>query len=118
MDTNDTTFKTSNVIDITNTADATNSPYTLDFDDNLGDMDQWLPDTITIGDGMSNDLVINRPGKQPLKVADTLEKIMDRLSIIEPDFDKMDRYPALEEAYNNYKIIEAMLVDGANKDNG
>jgi hypothetical protein len=41
---------------------------------------------------------------------------MDRLAILEPDFDKMDRYPALREAYDNYKIIEALLTNNENND--
>jgi hypothetical protein len=65
----------------------------------------------TLTHSYDSDLTITRPGKPPLKVADTLEQIMERLSIIEPDFDKMDRYPALREAYNNYKTIEALLTE-------
>lgn len=62
-----------------------------------------------------NDFVINRPGKPPLRVGETLESIMDRLSILQPDFDKMDRYPALREAYLNYKTIEALLTSEDNE---
>ena len=67
-------------------------------------------DTITITDSNDYDFTINRPGKPPLRVGETLERIMERLAILEPDFDKMDRYPALREAYNNYKTIEALLT--------
>jgi len=71
-------------------------------------------DTFTITDSsiasLPDDLIINRPGKSPLKVAQTLESIMERLAILEPDFDKMYRYPALREAYDNYKTIEALLA--------
>ena len=65
----------------------------------------------TIDTTTHNEISIRREGKQPIKVAETLEKIMERLSIIEPDFDKMERYPALQEAYNNYRAIEALLTD-------
>lgn len=57
---------------------------------------------------VSEDLVINRPGKPPLKVAETLEAIMKRLAIIQEDFEKLEKYPALKEAYDNYKLIEAL----------
>lgn len=67
-------------------------------------------DTITITDPGDYDLVVNRPGKPPLKVGQALDQIMERLAILEPDFDKMDRYPALREAYDNYKTIEALLT--------
>ena len=79
----------------------TYSPYTVGTD------------TFTITDSSItnvDDLIINRPGKSPLKVAQTLESIMERLAILEPDFDKIDRYPALREAYDNYKTIEALLA--------
>jgi hypothetical protein len=56
----------------------------------------------------SNDVFINRNGKQ-IPVAKTLEHIMERLCIIEPSFEKMEKYPALKEAYDNYKLIEALI---------
>ena len=70
----------------------------------------YSADTITITDPGDYDLVVNRPGKPPLKVGQALDQIMERLAILEPDFDKMDRYPALREAYDNYKTIEALLT--------
>ena len=73
-------------------------------------------DTITITDSSYGEFVINRPGKQPMHVAETLEKIMDRLAIIEPDLAKMEKYPALKEAYDNYKIIEGMLLNNDSND--
>jgi hypothetical protein len=93
-----------------------NDLLTIDVDSTVHTYDYSGVDTITIGDPNDYDLTINRPGKPPMRVADTLEKIMERLSIIEPDFDKMDRYPALREAYDNYKLIEAMLT--GNEPNG
>jgi len=74
------------------------------------------PTSVTWESQQNYDLTIQREGKPPLRVAETLEKIMDRLAILEPDFDKMDRYPALREAYDNYKLIEAMLT--GNEPNG
>ena len=62
------------------------------------------------------DITLQRPGKPPLKVAETLECIMARLAILEPDFDKMEKYPALKEAYDNYKIIEGMLLNNDSDD--
>lgn len=88
------------------------------IDNSLIDYTWHTADTLTITDPDNYDLTIQRPGKPPLKVADTLEKIMERLSIIEPDFDKMEKYPALKEAYDNYKTIEALLTDGEHSGNG
>jgi len=87
-----------------------NDLLTVNVDSSVYSYDYSGVDTITIDDPSDYDLTINRPGKPPMKVGETLEKIMDRLAILEPDFDKMDRYPALREAYDNYKLIEAMLT--------
>lgn len=65
----------------------------------------------------SNDVVIKRPGKEEIKVGATLDAIMERLCIIEPAFEKLEKYPALKEAYNNYKMIEALIKnDEGNED--
>ena len=64
----------------------------------------------------SEDVVITRPGMIPLHVGKTLDMIMDRLCIIEPSFQLMDKYPALEEAYDAYKIIEDMCRAGDKQD--
>ena len=86
------------------------------------DHNEWLvddfsfTDTITIDNSTSSDFVIKRPGKPSINVAETLECIMARLAILEPDFDKMEHYPALKEAYDNYKIIEGMLMNNDSND--
>lgn len=62
------------------------------------------------------DVVIRRPDKPDLAVASTLDMIMDRLCIIEPSFKLMNKYPALKEAYDAYKAIEAMCSMGDKED--
>jgi hypothetical protein len=59
-----------------------------------------------------SDLVISRPGRPDIRVGETLEAIMERLAILAPDFDKMEKYPALRAAYDNYRTIEAMIGSG------
>lgn len=56
------------------------------------------------------DVVIKRDGKPDIYVGETLAKITERLAIIEPDLDKMSKFPALKEAYDNYKMIEALVA--------
>lgn len=70
----------------------------------------------TIDTTTYNDISIHREGKQPIKIVETLEKIMERLSIIEPDLEKMEKYPALREAYENYRAIEALISNDESKD--
>jgi len=72
---------------------------------------RWTPITANTTAGLT-DVMISRPGKPDLAVASTLDMIMDRLCIIEPSFKLMDKYPALKEAYDAYKAIEAMCRMG------
>lgn len=70
----------------------------------------------TASASITDDITITRPGKPPMKVAETLETILERLLIIEADFQKMEKYPALKEAYDNYKLIEALVSGEDNED--
>jgi hypothetical protein len=51
---------------------------------------------------------------QTIEVGKTLKMLMDRLCVIEPNFKLIEKYPALREAYEHYKMMEALL---ANEDN-
>lgn len=63
------------------------------------------------------DVVIRRPGKPEIKVGASLDAILERLCIIEPAFEKLEKYPALKAAYDNYKMIEALIKnDEGNED--
>lgn len=64
---------------------------------------------------INNDVIIKRPGKSDIHVAKTLEVLMDRLSVIEPKIELIEKYPALHEAYENYKLIEALLINEDNE---
>jgi hypothetical protein len=63
--------------------------------------------TVSIDD----DIVLHRDGKQSIKVGETLDTIMDRLCILQPNLEKMEQYPALKAAYDNYKMIEALIAN-------
>ena len=69
-----------------------------------------------VDDYSGNDITIRRKGKQDIAVGKTLDTIMERLCIIEPSFEKLEKYPALKEAYENYKLIEAMLMNDQGND--
>lgn len=45
------------------------------------------------------------------EVAAMMETLKERLLIITPDFEKHEKYPALKEAYEHYKLIEAMCKE-------
>ena len=64
----------------------------------------------------NNDIVLKRKGKDDLHVGKAIDAIMERLCIIEPAFELLEKYPALREAYTNYKIIETMVKNGNHND--
>lgn len=66
----------------------------------------WSNDTVI---QTQNEIIISRPGQADIRVGESLEAIMKRLAILSPDFDKMEKYPALRAAYENYLLIEAMI---------
>lgn len=67
-------------------------------------------------DYSNNDIVLKRNGKDDLRVGAAIDAIMERLCIIEPAFELLEKYPALREAYNNYKLIETMVKHGDHDD--
>ena len=44
------------------------------------------------------------------EMATLMETLKERLLILTPNFEKMEQYPALKEAYEHYKLIEALCV--------
>jgi hypothetical protein len=45
------------------------------------------------------------------KLMDRMTKMEERLAILEPNQELQDKYPALQEAYEAYKIIEKLVHD-------
>ena len=44
------------------------------------------------------------------EMATLMETLKERLLMLTPNFEKMEQYPALKEAYDHYKLIEALCV--------
>lgn len=63
-----------------------------------------------------NDITISRPGGKQLKIANTLERIMEQMMLIVPDDDELDNNPALKAAYNNYLEVLHASRDPAAKE--
>jgi hypothetical protein len=42
------------------------------------------------------------------EMAEVIETVKERLLILTPAFEKHEKYPALKEAYEHYKLIEAL----------
>jgi hypothetical protein len=60
-------------------------------------------------EGEDADLVING-----VKLSDILNGITDRLSILQPKLELLEKYSNLREAYEHYKTLEALLHEDNN----
>lgn len=54
---------------------------------------------------ITSPLVVTTPDGKRYDITKILDAIMDQLCIIMPDAAKMEKYPALQEAYNEYKRL-------------
>ena len=50
-------------------------------------------------------------------LAETLQRIQDRLAILVPNPKLLNKYEALQQAYEHYKTLEALCVEQYNPDN-
>jgi len=57
-------------------------------------------------EGPNADLIINEQS-----LSDWMQAVNKRLSILQPKPELHEKYTALEEAYNHYKTLEALLYD-------
>lgn len=67
--------------------------------------------TYTVGTGINGDATWVDYDSKINTVSSRLDKIEERLLIIQPDQELMKKYPALKEAYDHYKLIEALVND-------
>lgn len=72
----------------------------------------------TFGTGYSSDLQVNGAanfeGNVTIKGVDIvklLETIQDRLAILVPDPEKLEKYQALKKAYEHYKLLETLVKE-------
>jgi len=70
------------------------------------------------GTGFSSDLQVkgsaNFDGNVTIKGVDLvklLETIQDRLAILVPDPEKLEKYQALKKAYEHYKLLETLVKE-------
>lgn len=60
--------------------------------------------TITDADGNEYDVI------------EFLKTVSERLLVLHPVFEAHEKYPALKEAYDHYKMMEALLLNGSKKE--
>lgn len=88
-----------------NTTYTTSPPYTVTNATSTSTI--TIDPTINDGDiEVSGDIKVN--GKS---LKDFMEKVSDRLSILTPDPKLLEKYDALKEAYEHYKILEKLCTD-------
>jgi hypothetical protein len=46
-----------------------------------------------------------------INIVDMLQKIQDRLAILVPDPKRLEKYAALQEAYEHYRTLEALCIE-------
>jgi hypothetical protein len=84
---------------------------------NQGQAGQYLTagDGITVsGSGSWQSLDLNLPdNKDFIELKGRIEGIEQRLAIVVPNEALQARFPALQEAYNHYKLIEKLVNDQA-----
>ena len=82
-------------------ADTSTYPSSITFD-NFNDFDS----DINVAEGA--DIKI---GNKSLK--EFMSKMEDRLAILQPDPDKLEKFEALKKAYEHYKTVEALCLEDA-----
>jgi len=63
--------------------------------------------TVTI----HGELVIT-DGENEVNVSDFIKTMQDRMLILQPNLEAMEEYPALKDAYDQYKMLEKLLTEG------
>lgn len=103
---------------------AGNSPITSSVTIPSGSSNQWVTTNSITGNGnltgsglhVTSDAEfegnIKWKGKDLGKMLETIEK---RLSILVPDPKKLEKYEALQKAYNHYKLLEALCYSDEDK---
>jgi hypothetical protein len=69
---------------------------------------------ITISSGFGNDTTISvdlKNNKDFQELSSKIEAIEARLAILVPNMELQERFAALQEAYNHYKLIEKLVND-------
>lgn len=103
-----------NTINITNTGTGTSgSSYTLNYPTSVTGWTNSITHNLTqtaTGQlnltGESADIVINGQS-----LNQTLQTIQDRLAILVPDPEKLEKFEALRQAYEHYKTLEALCCE-------
>lgn len=82
------------------------------------DGSKWIKPSVTMSGGgggnycvtsTSSNISVSNIENEVIDLKKEIYAIRDRLLILVPDPAKLEKYNALKEAYDNYKLLEAML---------
>lgn len=65
-------------------------------------------DTITVKGNMT---ISDLDGNNTVDVGASIRAINERLLVLTPNFEAMEKYPALKDAYDQYKMLEKLLME-------
>ena len=75
---------------------------------------QPLPFEVITMDGKNDTVVVNTDMVvDGINVGEFMKTVGERLLILEADFKMHEKYPALKDAYDQYKMLEKLLADDA-----
>ena len=75
--------------------------YAWDHLNNCSILEHAISNTIEAGELILDGVPLSK----------TIAAINERLAIIEPDMKKLEKFSALKNAYDNYKLIEQMCIE-------
>jgi hypothetical protein len=64
--------------------------------------------TVTVAGG---DLVLEEKDGTQINVNEFIKTMNDRFCVLQPNFEAMEEYPALKDAYDQYKMLEKLLME-------
>ena len=95
------------------------SPYTVTLSNSsskLSVSDDALDNSFTLQGSFADDYNWTTEKSDMELLSDRLTTIEDRLSILVPDPEKLKKWEALQEAYNHYKSLEALIGNPKEED--
>jgi len=67
---------------------------------------------------VNGNLVIEDGTGEVTDIGDFVKTMKDRMLILQPNFEAHEKYPALKDAYDQYKMMEKLMMEANNdKDN-
>ena len=60
---------------------------------------------------IKGEVVIEHKDGSETNIAEFMKTVGERLCVLQPNFEAMEEYPALKDAYDQYKMLEKLLME-------